>query len=44
MNGTNGWSPPADFENIVAAFIDCNCLSTSCVGGGPAEAGANALR
>lgn len=28
----------------VAAFIDCNCLATSRVGGGPAEEGANARR
>jgi hypothetical protein len=28
----------------VAHFIDCNCLSTSVVGGGPAEGGANAAR
>jgi hypothetical protein len=30
--------------NMVAYFIDCNCLPTSVVGGGPAEAGANAAR
>ncbi len=28
----------------VAMFIDCNCLPTSVVGGGPAEEGANAAR
>jgi hypothetical protein len=28
----------------VAFFIDCNCLSTSVVGGGPAEEGANSAR
>ena len=28
----------------VAHFIDCNCLPTCVVGGGPAEAGANAAR
>lgn len=28
----------------VSHFIDCNCLPTSVVGGGPAEAGANAAR
>ena len=28
----------------IAHFIDCNCLPTSVVGGGPAEAGANAAR
>jgi len=31
-------------NNLVAHFIDCNCLPTSRVGGGPAESGANALR
>jgi hypothetical protein len=30
--------------NMVAYFIDCNCLPTSVVGGGPAEAGANAAK
>jgi hypothetical protein len=30
--------------NLVAHFIDCNCLPTSVVGGGPAEEGANAMR
>ena len=28
----------------VSHFIDCNCLPTSVVGGGPAEEGANAMR
>ena len=27
----------------VSHFIDCNCLPTSVVGGGPAEEGANAM-
>lgn len=31
-------------DNLVAHFIDCNCLPTSVVGGGPAEDGANAMR
>lgn len=32
------------YSNMVSHFIDCNCLPTSVVGGGPAEAGANAVR
>lgn len=28
----------------VSSFIDCNCLETSCPGGGPSEGGANAVR
>jgi len=32
-----------DFNNV-AFFIDCNCLPTSVVGGGPTEDGANAAR
>ena len=31
-------------KNLVSHFIDCNCLETSVVGGGPAEPGANAAR
>lgn len=31
-------------HNPVAHFIDCNCFETDRPGGGPAEAGANALR
>ena len=31
-------------NNRVAHFIDCNCLPTSRVGGGPAESGANSAR
>jgi len=31
-------------ENNVAFFIDCNCLPTSVIGGGPAEDGANSMR
>jgi hypothetical protein len=30
--------------DLVAFFIDCNCLATSVCGGGPAEDGANAAR
>lgn len=30
--------------NSVALFIDCNCLETTRVGGGPAEEGANSAR
>ena len=30
--------------NLVSHFIDCNCLETCVVGGGPAEPGANAAR
>ena len=30
--------------NLVAWFIDCNCLPTSVVGGGPADVGANSRR
>ena len=32
------------FRNLVAVFIDCNCLPTEVVGGGPAENGANSMR
>lgn len=32
------------FNNMASHFIDCNCLPTSVVGGGPAEGGANAAR
>jgi Fe-S-cluster containining protein len=32
------------YETTVCCFIDCNCLTTSVTGGGPAEAGANAIR
>lgn len=31
-------------ENLVSHFIDCNCLETERVGGGPSESGANASR
>jgi hypothetical protein len=31
-------------ENLVSHFIDCNCLETERVGGGPTEGGANAAR
>ena len=31
-------------QKLVAHFIDCNCLPTSVVVGGPVEAGANASR
>ena len=30
--------------NLISHFIDCNCLPTERVGGGPAEQGANAAR
>ena len=33
-----------NFQNRVALFIDCNCLETDRVGGGPTEDGANASR
>ena len=33
-----------DCQLFIAAFIDCNCMPTSRVGGGPAESGANAAR
>ncbi|KAJ1415849.1 hypothetical protein B484DRAFT_401334, partial [Ochromonadaceae sp. CCMP2298] len=33
-----------NIETLVAHFIDCNCLPTRVVGGGPAERGANAAR
>lgn len=33
-----------EFANNVALFIDCNCLETSVVGGGPSEEGANSAR
>jgi len=31
-------------KNMVAHFIDCNCLETCRVGGGPAEDGCNSAR
>jgi hypothetical protein len=31
-------------NNLVALFIDCNCLPTCVVGGGPTDAGANSAR
>jgi hypothetical protein len=34
MTTTYGFEPPPDFRNTVCCFIDCNCLSTSVVGGG----------
>ena len=43
-SGIREWTPPPGFINIVCAFIDCNCLATSCVGGGPTESGANSMR
>lgn len=33
-----------EMRNMVSHFIDCNCLETDRVGGGPAEGGANAAR
>ena len=33
-----------DHRNMIAHFIDCNCLETSRVGGGPAEDGCNSVR
>ena len=33
----------SDFMNLVAVFIDCNCLPTEVTGGGPADDGANAM-
>jgi hypothetical protein len=33
-----------DRQNVISHFIDCNCLETERVGGGPAEGGANAAR
>ena len=39
-----GFNFPSEYTNMIALFIDCNCLPTSCVGGGPAEQGANAAR
>ena len=33
-----------DPNNLVAAFIDCNCLPSNVTGGGPTEEGANAAR
>jgi hypothetical protein len=38
-----GFMEDANFDRV-ALFIDCNCLQSSVVGGGPAEAGANAAR
>lgn len=35
---------PSGQKNMVSHFIDCNCLPTNVVGGGPAESGANAAR
>lgn len=31
-------------KNMIAHFIDCNCLETCRVGGGPAEDGCNSAR
>jgi len=39
-----GFKMALPLANIYALFIDCNCLTTSRPGGGPAEAGANAAR
>ena len=33
-----------DVTNLVFAFIDCNCLPSSVVGGGPSDSGANSAR
>jgi hypothetical protein len=33
-----------DIMNLVFAFIDCNCLPSSVVGGGPCDMGANSAR
>jgi hypothetical protein len=44
MMECDGFNPPPDWVNNVCMFIDCNCLSTSCPGGGPTEGGANAVR
>ena len=44
MKRVEGFVFPEDFESIVAFFIDCNCLPTSVVGGGPADKGANSKR
>ena len=33
-----------DHKNMIAHFIDCNCLETCRVGGGPAEDGCNSAR
>jgi hypothetical protein len=41
---SNGYSRDAPFFYKIVFFIDCNCLPTSRVGGGPAEEGANAAR
>jgi hypothetical protein len=39
-----GFDGDAAYLNRVAYFIDCNCLATDRVGGGPAEEGANSAR
>jgi len=44
MKEVDGFEYPEDYVNLVCLFIDCNCLRTSVVGGGPAEGGANAIR
>lgn len=44
MREVDGFNPPDSWFNNVCCFIDCNCLPTSCVGGGPSEDGANSLR
>ena len=33
-----------DFINNISLFIDCNCLETSRIGGGPMDDGANSRR
>lgn len=40
----NGYPPDMAMLYLVGHFIDCNCLPTSVVGGGPAEDGRNAAR
>lgn len=39
-----GFPAHFDLPFNVAYWIDCNCLATDVVGGGPAESGANAIR
>lgn len=41
---SNGYPADGDFPYEVAHFVDCKCLPTSVVGGGPAEDGANSAR
>lgn len=44
LRGDAGGPPRGEIGELVAFFIDCNCLVTTRVGGGPAESGKNSAR